>query len=256
MNFKEYIPAIELRNYVKAFRIIESQDEIVNRVVPNTSFTIAFRLKGQIAYLNGSQKIQLPSVSISGLRKSVRLIGYAKNSVALIVLFKETGVPAFFREPLHGLFEQSVSLNNIFQQSEISIVEERLSEGETDNARIKIVEEFLLSKLVCIKPDKLVEKAIADIYANKGIVKIKGLANNLYISQDAFEKRFRKVTGISPKQFSSIVRMKAVTQKTLPGSILDLALENGYYDQPHFNKDFKLFTGLSPREFYKSDRFW
>src|SRR5690606_10854251 len=112
MNMEEYFPADRLKPYIKSYRIIESSGEIVNRVVPDTSFAIAFRFKGQISFLNASGKTALPVATFSGLRKSVRLINYAPQTSALIVLFKETGIPAFFRQPLHELFEKTVPLEN------------------------------------------------------------------------------------------------------------------------------------------------
>jgi methylphosphotriester-DNA--protein-cysteine methyltransferase len=102
-----------------------------------------------------------------------------------------------------------------------------------------------------------VSEAISKIYSNSGAMKISGLANSLFISQDAFEKRFRRVTGATPKQFSTIVKMKSIIQqKSIQASFLDIALENGYYDQAHFNKDFKLFTGQTPTDFFNSPSYW
>lgn len=257
MKIAEYIPTDQLRPFIKAYKIIESQDELVNRVVPNTSFAIAFRFRGQISYINDTDKTTLPIATFSGLRKSVRLINYAPKTAALIVLFKETGVSAFFKQPLHELFEESVSLDNFFPQSEISIIEEGLAETENDQTKIAFIEQFLCSKLLCNKPDSLVSEAIAKIYSNNGMIRISELADDLYISQDAFEKRFRKITGATPKQFSSIVKMKSIIrQNPASSSFLDIALENGYYDQPHFNKDFKLFTGQTPTDFFKLTSYW
>lgn len=257
MNIEEYIPTESLRPFIKAYRIIESQGELINRVVPNTSFAIAFRLKGQISYISDTHKTTLPTSTFSGLRKSVRLINYAPETAALIVLFKETGVSAFFKQPIHELFEESVSLDNFFSHPEVAVLEERLAETGNNKTKIAVVEQFLYSKLLYHKPDSLVSEAIGKIYLNNGTLKIRELADGLFISQDAFEKRFRKVTGATPKQFASIVKMKAVIrQKSAPSSFLDIALENGYFDQSHFNKDFKLFTGQTPTDFFKSASYW
>jgi AraC-like DNA-binding protein len=257
MKFTEYIPTDPLKPFIKAYRIIESGSELINRVLPNTSCAMAFRFRGQISYINNTGKTALPTTTFSGLRKSVRLINYAPKTAALIVLFKETGIPAFFRQPLHELFEESVSLDNFFPQSEISIVEESLAEVENNQVKIALIEQFLYSKLLNNKPDSLVSEAIAKIYSNKGMIRIGELSHGLYISEDAFEKRFRKVTGTTPKQFSFIVKIKAlILQNPAPSSFLDIALDYGYYDQSHFNKDFKIFTGQTPTDFFKSASYW
>jgi AraC-like DNA-binding protein len=257
MKILDFIPTEQLRPFIKTYRIIESQDELINRVLPNTSLAIAFRCNGDVNYIKENSKEKLPISTISGIRKSARLINYSKNTTTLVVQFKETGASAFFREPLHELFEESVSLDNFIPRQKIVIIEGFLAEAKSNNQKIAIVEQFLLSKLYNYKPDKLILTAVSIIQSKKGIIKIKELADTLFISQDAFEKRFRKTIGSSPKQFCYVVRIKSIIdQKQHHKNLLDLALDAGYFDQSHFNKDFNLFTGQTPSEFFKFPSFW
>jgi AraC-like DNA-binding protein len=257
MILNEYMPSGLLRPFIKAYRIVESRNELVNRVLPNTSLTIAFRFKGQLGYIIDNKRNNLPISTFSGLRKSVRLINYLQNTSTIIVLFKETGASAFFKEPLHELFEESVSLDNFITSQKISIIEERLAEVTSNKQRIAIIEQFLLSILSYHKPDRLISDALAKIHSTKGNIRVKELAEKLYISQDAFEKRFRKVVGTTPKQFSSIVRLNSlIYHKQKNQFLFDCALDGGYFDQPHFNKDFKQFTGQTPTDFFRSASFW
>ncbi|MFB9080609.1 hypothetical protein ACFFWB_24945 [Flavobacterium procerum] len=68
----------------------------------------------------------------------------------------------------------------------------------------------MLSELKDNQTDRLIVEAIKLIYQNNGAVRIKELNEKLFISQSAFEKRFRKVVGTTPKKFSSIVRFNSV----------------------------------------------
>lgn len=257
MEITDYIPVDILKPFIKAYKIIESEEEVVNRVLPNTSFAIAFRFRGQISYLNNTNKTALPITTFSGLRKSVRFINYAPKTAALIVMFKETGASAFLKQPLHELFEKSTSLDNFMEKQRISIIEEQLAEAKNNAQRIAIVEQFLLSQLYHLKPDDLISAAIAKINSVNGIIKINELADMLYISNDAFEKRFRKIVGASPKKYSSIVRLQSIiTQDHQHKNLTDIAFDAGYYDQSHFNKDFKLFTGQTPTDFFNSNLYW
>lgn len=251
MHSKHYIPSPILAPFIKGYTVIDSGGEqLANRILPGTAVAMAFRLKGQTAYINNAAATGLPAMAFSGLRKSVRLIGYAPGTVTLVVLFKETGIPAFFKHPLHELFEESISLDHFFPRASISMLEDQLAGISDNEAAVTIVEQFLLAALQTYKPDALVSEAIRRIQLSNGMGKISTLANELFISHDAFEKRFRKVTGATPKQFSAIVKMKALIQHTAASpTFLDLALEKGYYDQAHFNKAFKLFTGLTPTVF-------
>lgn len=257
MKIVDFIPTEQLKPFVRTYRIIENQDELVNRVLPNTSLAIAFRCKGNVNYIRENRYDNLPISTISGIRKSVRLINYSEQTATIVILFKEAGAKAFFKEPLHELFEESVSLDNFIPQKKIAIIEELLAEAKTHNQKIAIIEQFLLSRLHDYKPDKLISTAVAIIQSKKGVIKIKELADTLYISQDAFEKRFRKTIGSSPKQFCYVVRIKSIIdQKQDNQNLIDLAFDAGYFDQPHFNKDFKLFTGQTPSEFFKFPSFW
>ena len=257
MRIEEYIPTELLRPFIKAYRIVESEVEMTNRILPGTSLVVAFRYKGQVSYLSDDREELLPASTISGLRKSVRLIHYLQDSATIVVQFKETGAKAFFNEPLYELFEESISLDAFIKRDTIEIIEEQLGEAQNNIQRIAIIEQFLLSRLDSHKPDRLISAAVEIIHSTKGAIRIKELADTLYISNDAFEKRFRKTVGTSPKQFSSIIRMEAVVRhKQQAESLAGIAFNAGYYDQPHFNKDFKLFTGQTPSAFYKSPNFW
>lgn len=257
MNSEIHIPTGLLKPFIKTYLIIESPEELVNRILPDTSLSIAFRYKGQVNYVINDSRDSLPATVVSGLRKSARLINYTKNTGNIIVLFKEAGASAFFKEPLHELFGESVSIDNFMAQQKIAVVEEQLAEAKNNKERIATIEQFLLSRLFNPKPDVLIATAIQKIHATKGTIKMKELSSALYSSQDAFEKRFRKTIGTTPKQFSSIVRMKSIiNQKPQSETLTELALDAGYFDQPHFNKDFKLFTGQTPTEFLKSPLFW
>ena len=257
MNMETYAPSASLSPYIKTYLFIESQSELLNRILPDTALVMAFRYKGQVDYQTAYDRIALPSSIISGLRKSFRLVNYAPNTGNLLVIFKELGAKVFIREPLHELLDDSISLADMTGYQNLSAFEEQLAFAPTKIQRIDILEQFLLSKLTYSKSDALIITALHKIHTVKGILRIKELANSLYISQDAFEKRFRRVVGISPKQFCYIVRMKASVNDGMKANLLsELAFNAGYFDQAHFNKDFKLFTGQTPSDFLKSPALW
>lgn len=257
MQIAAYIPTEQLQPFIKAYKIIESRYGTTNRVLPSTSFAMAFNFKGRISYLNNANKKTLPLATISGLQKTTRLINYDTDTSAIIVIFKQTGLTAFLKQPLYELFGQSIALDHFFLASEILNLQEQLFVCKSNVERITILEQFLLSKLIHFNADKLISAAINKINAENGNIRVKELAKEFFISQDAFEKRFRKTTGATPKQFSHILKMNtAIAQHKSVPSFLDIAFENGYYDQPHFNKDFKAFTGQTPTYFFRSTSYW
>ncbi|WP_343670973.1 helix-turn-helix transcriptional regulator [Chitinophaga sp.] len=246
IKIHDYIPSPALQPYIDGFRIIECEELIINRVLPGIVPVLALRLKGNISLQNES----LPTYTLSGLRKTPRLIQYNPGTSNLLILFKEGGINAFFDIPAHEFFNESIALDNLV---DITALEDQLGNA-TDC--ISVAENFLLQQLKRRKPDQLILTATREIKQQQGNLNISQLASSLYISQDAFEKRFRKVIGTTPKQFASLVRMQAIVKNYSSKDFTDLALEAGYFDQAHFNKAFKQFTGLTPSSFFNTPPQW
>lgn len=237
--------------------IIESDEGMVNTTLPDTSIVMAFRFRGKVDFKQDGAHGVLPLSVISGLRKSPRTFTYHEKTSNLLIKFKEGCASAFFKEPLNELFSISVSLDSLIQQSIIRQIEEQLAEAESHNERIIIIERFLITRISSSKPDFLIQSAITNIQKSNGSLRINELMEKLPLSRDAFEKRFRKTTGTTPKQFASIIRLNSVIDTLHPDSNLtDAALSAGYFDQSHFIKDFTAFTGQLPHDFIRQPRKW
>jgi len=257
MKVERHLPADILKPFVEHYLFIESEQGMENRVLPDTGMVMGFRYKGTISDEIAGIKNNLPAALITGLRKSVRLINYAGQAATLLVIFKPGGAATFFKEPLHELFGVSLALDALIGQQKLAEIEEQLAEANDNFRRIAVVERFLLSRLYDAKPDLLIQYAIRQIRLAKGAIRIKDLVNTLPVSHDPFEKRFRKQTGSSPKQFSSIVRLRNLIESHDPSANLtETALSAGYFDQAHFIKDFRIFTGQTPHEFFRSTIYW
>jgi AraC-like DNA-binding protein len=257
MKITDFSPSPMLKPFVRCYRIVEGQESHANRVLPNTSVALAFRLGGCVSYSAGQDKGTLPVFTLSGLRKSVRLINYAESSSTLVVLFREGGASAFFREPMHELFEKTLALDLLIHPNELALIEEQLCEVTDNRRRAFIIDQFLTRRLKGIERDKVVYAAIEKLTSAKGTVRIHELLNTVPISADAFEKRFRKVVGTTPKQFASIVRMShLVDQLEQKHDYLEAAFNAGFYDQSHFIRTFKTFTGQTPTDFLRSSSHW
>lgn len=253
----QFLPSPILQPYIKTFLFIESEQRMVNRILPDTSIVIAFRLRGNVTFSDNGTTQNFPQSVISGIRERSRLVNYAKDTTNLLVIFKEGGAAAFFKEPLHELGSLSVSLDYLIQPSKVNAIEDELATADNNPRRIGIIERFLLSELKKTQPDLLVGEAIQQIRLSKGDIKIKDLLFRLPISRDPFEKRFRKITGTSPKHFAAIIRLKNLIENYKGADSLTAAAHSaGYYDQAHFIKDFRSFTGQTPLDFFKTPPLW
>ncbi len=246
-----YIPSDILKPFVKSFAIQKMADEYTYKVLPDTGVVIGFQYKGKLSRIQDGRESSLSTSGISGLADYSRTFKNSTNIGTVLIFFKETGATQFFRQPLHELFRESVSLDNFMLRSELLFLEEQLSEAKADIGRIAAVEQFLLNRMTNTAPDKLVLAALALIHKSKGNIRIRELTEQLHISQSPLEKRFRQAVGASPKKFASIVRLKYVIQQySSANSLTNLGYEAGFYDQSHFIKEFKTFTGDTPENFF------
>jgi len=257
MNTELFLPTVQLSHLVKRFMIIETDLGMVNKILPATSVVMAFRYRGGVSYATDTNTASLPASAITGLRNTTRLVNYASETANLLVIFQEGGAAALLREPIHALFGLNVSLDSLFPQQLIRDVEEQLAEAKSNQQRVSIVEKFLTRRMNNVATDPLVSNAIQTIQQTNGAIRIKDILTDLPISRDPFEKRFRRMVGTSPKQFSEIVRFRHIINQYSPDtSLTDTAYSAGYFDQAHFINDFKSFTGQAPQQFFKAGRYW
>lgn len=255
MRYDNYIPSDILKPFVKSFAVQETDQESTYNVLPDTGLVVGFQFKGRLSRLKDGVEIPLSVSGVSGLADHRRTFKNSPDIGTVLVFFKEAGAAQFFKQPLHELFSESVSLDNFMLRSELLYLEEQLIEAKTDMQRIGAVERFLINRMTNTKPDKMVLGALALIHQTKGNIRIKELTEQLNISQSPLEKRFRQSVGTSPKKFASIVRLKnAIQHYNGRSSLTELGCEAGFYDQAHFIKEFKTFTGETPEKYFLSKK--
>lgn len=257
MNLERYQPCDALKPFVKTFVIVESDNGMQNNILPDTAIIMAFRYRGTVVHTFNDGDATLPVSMVTGLRNTPRVLRYERNAATLIAVLHEGAAPAFFDLPLHELFGQSISLDNLLPAFALRDLEDQLAEAGSTAVRIDLVEKFLLTRLQVASPDPMIRQAIGRIKLAHGDIRVKDLLSVLPISRDPFEKRFRRITGTSPKQFSTLIRLRHVIDTYTPAtSLVHMALAAGYYDQAHFTKDFTLFTGKTPKIFFSTGLYW
>lgn len=251
MGFDTYIPCDSLKPFVDRFVLWETAEESIYKILPGSGIVIGFQFTGKLHQILDGKEIELSPSGVTGITNTYRFYKNSKGIGTVLVYFKDCGAFAFFREPIHELFQKSASLDNFILRSELLSFEEQLCEAITHSDKIKVVERFLLSRIKVVKPDLVVVEALHTIYRSNGNIRISELCEQLNISQSPLEKRFRKVVGASPKKFASIIRFKSIIRNHESStSLTALGFESGFYDQSHFIKEFKKFTGDTPDEYF------
>ncbi|HWG98514.1 MAG TPA: helix-turn-helix domain-containing protein [Pilimelia sp.] len=115
--------------------------------------------------------------------------------------------------------------------------------------------DFLAGRARPVGPESLLRAAIDTIEETRGQIAVRTLADRLRISYDVLYRLFRTYLGVSPKQFSEIIRYYHFVGGLLGDRAGDsdalLAGLHGYYDQAHAARDFRRYTGVSASSFKK-----
>ena len=101
------------------------------------------------------------------------------------------------------------------------------------------------------------QHALGEITHHRGALSIRKLSEHLGISQNHLNTQFKRLIGISPKEFARLSRFFHVLRSIDPMQPVDwtlIAHQAGFYDQSHFNKDFVTLTGYSPTDYLRLRR--
>ncbi len=100
-----------------------------------------------------------------------------------------------------------------------------------------------------------IQKAIELIIASEGLIKIKNLQDEIFLTERTLERKFLNQVGLSPKQFAKIIQfqisLNKLTQATFE-KLTYVGLDSGFTDQSHFIRVFKKYTGQTPSYYLKN----
>lgn len=130
---------------------------------------------------------------------------------------------------------------------------EQLAMCRESTTAIDVLGAFVETRLgLCAPIDDAVRKCILEIDRNNGEVRIGRIADVLGISHRQLQRRFRTRTGLTPKEYSRIRRLRIALANTIenrPKGWSKVAANAGYADQSHLSRETTALTGLTPESF-------
>ncbi len=121
------------------------------------------------------------------------------------------------------------------------------------------LERLLRARCASHSIDESVVQAVACIRGSGGQMRIESVARAAGLSLRSLQGRFRREVGLTPKEFSRLMRLQA-TLRTLDsgdGTLTEMAVNHGFADQAHATRELRRVTGLAPtrlRAALRSDR--
>ncbi len=262
MHYETYPPQPDLSAVVKCHWVLEvpaSLNAPKQRVIPDGCIEMCFILGDDVKRFTSEHEyiIQPRAMVFGQITKPyfIQPTGYV-NTFA--VRFYPYGFANFIHRPLHELADQETPLTELFEPSAAQALAKQINEATTTEARIAIVERFLLNQLQApAVVDAIVQTTINALTQTKGSASINDILQDAPSTRRNLERKFSKQVGISPKQLGKIIRLQAALKMMLhaqANNLAQVAYESEYYDQAHFIKDFKEFTGVNPKEYLGVDQ--
>lgn len=241
MKYKKIKPCEELEPYIHFYwelkgNEVERQWE---RVFPDGCAGIVMNLGDACLTDNGSTIMEFGKTYVVGAMTSFK-DSFIDNETHL------TGVclkPATFAN-FYNYTSQNELINDTveFEKSNSFNIDKTL-----ENA-FSYFDHFY-SERIKTKTNQL-QSIINDIHSTSGQTGIYELSKKHFTTVRQLERNFKKLIGLSPKEYSNIIRfqnaLSLIKKSSQNGSLLDIAFECGYYDHSHLSNEIKRNTGLPP----------
>jgi AraC-like DNA-binding protein len=242
-------PCPALRPIIKRFLVIEFPWLYSDVHLPETDAVAAFSFRGACRI---NEIDWAPPAAFTGPRDTLRAHEHREGHAVLLAMFTPIGAYPFVRSPLHELAGITVSLEELLgSPEELRQLTEQLDAAIDNRQRVALVENFLLARLSISGTDPLITAAVSWLEQGTTGQRMDDLTRYIGLSQSALERRFRRVVGVSPKKYASLMRLRRAVRLQATGvDLTTVAHGAGYFDQSHFIKDFRRATGSAPSFFF------
>jgi methylphosphotriester-DNA--protein-cysteine methyltransferase len=222
-------------------------------LLPDGYSEIVFRLSGSFerrSISGGGVSVMESSYLIGGRSQSVLTRNLSEVQLACIKLDSR-----FLRRiigvPLSQLRDSTLTLRDLNCRPLLDLEDAYLNARSVESAQECFDTFFLRALRTAERRDASVDELVRQIRVTHGALSIMSFARAVNLDARTLERKFIADMGLTPKQYSSIMRFKrgycrrilAPPQPAMPNAHLE-----GYYDQSHFDRDFRKFVGQGPHE--------
>lgn len=170
------------------------------------------------------------------------------------VRFRPGGMAPFFDLPADELTDRSADITTFWGPFGRQ-TEQQAKAARTPADAAAVVQAALgARRSLRHSPDARMNRAIDAILACQGSLRVGRLAQAAGLSRRQFERRFKRMAGLSPKRMCRIVRFANLCSQINGISRHEwaqIALDCGYSDQAHMIRECRYFTGHSPQVYLR-----
>ena len=256
MQYKTYLPSLELNHIVKRYIVISGFTDVQKLLfVPNGRNFIVFN-RGVSGYseLHNGEKVFLPkssSVSIKAIKAKTLMLDMEKHEdikfPILLIELQPIGYYKIFHQDASELEKKYLEIEEKFLQKHFS----KLYTHKNINEEISYIEKSLL-EIDKFNERECIEDALDKIKEFKYEVPIEELAREFGCSRRNLERNFKKYIGMSPKNYMQSAKFHQSLNSYIVDNKSFNQMEFLYTDSSHFNVVSKRLTGKTPSQLYKT----
>lgn len=255
MDYGIIQPPAHLTGYVRFYWFVEGNLPYVHHAFAYPCPEFIFCYKGHFKYgIERREDTRLTSAIFGQTETFSRVTLNNEHFGIFGVYLYPHAFPQLFRLPANELSNQYATIQSVLGKDG-EMLEEKMMLAANNTQRAKLVSGFLETRLKNARIEHAsISSAITAIVNAYHTNSVHALADTNFLSLRQFERRFKELSGFSPKSFLRITRFNSVLNKGLQHkSLTEIGIECGYYDQSHFIHDFQKFSGISPKVYFKKE---
>lgn len=237
-------PCEELRPYVRYYWILESTEPFSLLTFPIGCPQIIFHRKSPL-YIPETGQYQSP-FTISGQVNFPAHICSDGNLEMIVAVFHPHVIGMFIDTPPSVFYNFEISGYDI-ENRQLNELAARIFDCPDNDRCIEILEKYLLSRIEPTLNFKRISSAVNELLY-RPYTSMNMLADKVCLGKKQFERVFRGMVGMNPKEYSRIVRFQKALRLMQCGDTdyIGIATELRYSDQSHFIREFKAMSGRTP----------
>lgn len=255
MGYIEFSPRSELQHLVKCVWLMEDRP-VAKRPThfpPDSYLELVMNCGAPLMVTACEKSLILPDVFVTTLYKHPMTI-HATDASQVIVMRLYAWSAPFLTTLQQSQNLPVVPLNGIWQELARTLIP--LVQNAENRQAVDIFQQVAGEQFADMNADEQFIRTVHELmYASQGQLSIRAIASRCYLSVNQFERRFKAITGVSPKHFARLVRVEAVRDYLIDQPetpLVDVAYQFGYTDESHLIRDFKAFAQQTPRMFSES----
>ena len=243
MKYKETKPCAALEPYIHSFweLIGDENDKQWERNFPDGCPGLVVNLGDTCVTDNGAVAMDFAKTYVAGAMTSFKDSFIESNTHLLGVCLK----PGVFSNFYNYISQDELTDKTIQLDNKLSLDITKLIKSPAC-----YLNSFFANRLQ--NRSGLLQAVIDSIRQSNGQLSINEIAKKNFITVRWLERHFKMHIGITPKEYSNIVRFQHALSKIKNAnqgeSLSDIALECGYYDHAHLTNEIKRNTGLAPSQ--------